>query len=238
MKLAIMQPYFFPYIGYWQLIHAVDRFVIYDDVNYIKNGWINRNRILINGTPTYITVPLFQSSSFKKICDTSIQPSLIWRNKLVKMVDNTYRRSPHFDEEFPVIDELIRHESDNLADYLAYQLQSLSTIMGIKTDFVVSSRCYGNNDLTGQERIIDICKREGATTYINPQGGQSLYNTETFRSNGIDLSFIVMQHLPYKQRATNFVPSLSIIDVLMEIGSLEIKRYLEAFELTSCITNN
>lgn len=237
MKLAIMQPYFFPYIGYWQLIYAVDRFVIYDDVSYIKNGWINRNRILINGTATYLTVPLFQSSSFKKICDTTLQPSLIWRNKLVKMVDNTYRRSPHFEEVFPVVNKLIQYESNNLADYLAYQLQALSDFMGIKTNFVVSSRCYENNDLSGQERILDICKREGATTYINPQGGNELYDIATFRNKGIDLRFIVMQSLPYKQRATNFVPSLSIIDALMEIGPLEIKRYLDAFELTSCITN-
>ena len=81
MKIAIMQPYFFPYIGYWQLIHAVDHFVIYDDVNYIKGGWINRNRILINGKPAYITVPLHKASAFKRICDTDLQPSPFWRGR-------------------------------------------------------------------------------------------------------------------------------------------------------------
>lgn len=232
-SLAIMQPYFFPYIGYWQLIHAVDRFVIYDDVNYIKGGWINRNRILINGEPTYFTVPLYQSSPYKRICEIALQPSPLWRNQLVKMVEITYRKSPYFIEVFPIIERIIRHESDNLSNYLRHQLQTLSVFMGIKTEFVVTSRTYENSDLSSQERVLDICKREGAITYINPQGGQTLYDTETFHSAGIDLCFIVMRPLPYKQRAAGFVPFLSIIDALMEIGPIEIKHHLDAFDLMS-----
>lgn len=233
--IAIMQPYFFPYIGYWQLIHAVDRFVIYDDVNYIKGGWINRNRILINGEPAYIAAPLYQSSPYKRICDIDLQPSPIWRDKLVKMVEMTYRKAPHFAEVFPVIGELIRHENDNLSSYLANQLQTLSNFMGIKTEFVVTSRCFRDNDRSGQDRILDICKREEATVYINPQGGQSLYDYEDFRGAGIDLRFIIMRSLPYKQRAAGFIPFLSIIDALMEIGRIEIKHHLDAFELMSNI---
>lgn len=230
-SLAIMQPYFFPYIGYWQLIYAVDRFVIYDDVNYIKGGWINRNRILINGEPAYITVPLSQSSPYKRICDIALQPSSIWCDKLVKKVEATYRSAPHFAEVYPVIETLIRYEASNLSDYLAYQLQTLATFIDIKTEFVMTSRCYENNELFGQERIIDICKREGATTYINPQGGQHLYNTEIFRGAGINLHFIVMRPLPYKQRAAGFIPYLSIIDALMGVGPLDLKRHLNAFDL-------
>jgi hypothetical protein len=231
MKLAIMQPYFFPYIGYWQLMHAADRFVIYDDVNFIKNGWINRNRVLINGAPTYITVPLFQSSSFKKICDTGIQPTSVWRNKLSKMVENTYRRSLYFDEVFPVIDAVIRHETENLADFLSNQLKSLASFMSIDTEIVSSSRIYGNAELSGQDRILDICSIERAAVYINPQGGQVLYDKNTFSNNGIDLRFIVMQPLPYKQKTEIFVPSLSIVDGLMEVGPLGMKTYLDAFDL-------
>ena len=145
-----MQPYFFPYIGYWQLIHAVDRFVIYDDVNYIKGGWINRNRILINGEPAYVTVPLHQPSPYKRICDIAFQPSPIWRDKLVKMVEMTYRKAPCFAEVFPVIEKLIRYEADKLTDYLAYQLQTLAVFMRIKTEFVVTSRFYENCDLSSQ----------------------------------------------------------------------------------------
>ncbi len=231
MKVAIMQPYFFPYIGYWQLIHAVDRFVIYDDVNYIKGGWINRNRILINSKPTFITAPLHQPSPFKRICDTALQPSPVWRDKLVKMVEMTYRKATYFVVVFPVIEELIRHEKDNLSDYLAHHLQTLSVFMGINTQLVVTSRCYENNELSGQERILDICKQEGATTYINSQGGQALYDNEAFRKAGIDLRFIVTRTVLYNQRAAGFVPYLSIIDALMEIGPVEIKHHLDAFDL-------
>jgi hypothetical protein len=231
MKLAIMQPYFFPYIGYWQLIHAVDRFVIYDDVTYIKGGWINRNRLLINGKPRYFTVPLHHSSPHKCICDTVLQPSPIWRNKLVKMVENTYKKAPCFAEVFPVVERLIRHKTDNLADFVVNQLQILAAFMGISTEFMLTSRSYDNDEFSGQERILDICKREGATTYVNLQGGQTLYENSTFRVADIDLCFIVMHVLPYKQRSAGFVPYLSIIDALMEIGPVEVKHHLVAFSL-------
>ena len=231
MKLAIMQPYFFPYIGYWQLIHAVNRFVIYDDVNYIKGGWINRNRILINGEPAYITVPLHQPSSFKRICDTTLQPSSAWRDRQVRMVETTYRKAPSFAVVFPIVERLIRHETNSLPDYLAHQLRTLSAFMGIDTEFVPSSRCYANSNLPGQARILDICSREGATIYINPPGGQELYDPKAFRDFGIDLRFIVMRSFPYRQRSKGFVPYLSIIDALMEIGPVETRRHLDAFDL-------
>lgn len=231
MKLAIMQPYFFPYIGYWQLIHAVDRFVVYDNVNYIKGGWINRNRLLVNGEPVYITVPLQHPSPYKRICDIALQPSFVWRNKLVKMVEITYRKAPCFAEVFPVIEGVIRHEADNLADYLVHQLKMLAAFMGIKTEFVVTSRCYENEGLSGQARVLDICKREEAGVYINLQGGQSLYDAETFNGAGIELRFIVMRQSPYKQQGVEFVPFLSIIDALMGVGPIEIKRHLDAFDL-------
>jgi hypothetical protein len=229
MKLAIMQPYFFPYIGYWQLIHAVDRFVIYDDVNYIKGGWINRNRFLSNGEPAFITVPLYQSSSFKRICDISLQPSPVWRDKLVKMVETTYRRAPCFAEVFSVIESVIRHETNNLSDYLVHQLQTLVAFMGIQTEFVMTSRCYENNDLSGQERVLDICKREGATTYINQPGGQALYNRGTFTQCGLDLKFLIPSAMEYKQFGSLHVPWLSIIDVLMFNGIAGTKKLLENY---------
>jgi WbqC-like protein family len=233
MKMAIMQPYFFPYIGYWQLIHAVDRFIIYDDVNFIKRGWVNRNRILINGEATYIVAPIIKASQNKKICDLSLDPWPVWKDKMVKSIEMAYRKSPFFAQLYPLIEKLICHEADNLSDYLSHQLQAMASFTGIKTEFVVTSRFYGNNDLSGEARILDICKREGATTYINPQGGQALYDTETFHNAAIDLRFIVMRPISYKQRANRFVPHLSIIDALMEIGPVEIMHHLDAFDLVS-----
>ncbi len=230
-RLAIMQPYFFPYIGYWQLIHAVDRFVIYDDVNYIVRGWINRNRLLINGQPGYITVPLQQASQNRRICDISLQTSPVWRDKLVKSVEIAYRKAPCFVETFSVIERIIRYETDNLSDYLVHQLRTLSAFMGIQTQFVLTSRCYGNNDMSGQERILDICKRVGATNYINPQGGQALYDRANFIQNGLDLKFLIPSPIEYKQFGSLHVPWLSIIDVLMFNGIKGTNKLLENYSV-------
>ena len=231
MKLAIMQPYFFPYMGYWQLLGAVDRFVIYDDVNFIKGGWINRNRILINGKPSYITVPLYHASPNKRICDVSLQPSLLWRKKLIRSIENTYRKAPFFSEVFPVIVKMISYETGNLADFLAHHLMVLATFLKIEAEIVVTSRCYQNNELSGQDRVLDICRREGATTYINLQGGQSLYDCTAFQSENVELNFLVMRAVSYKQRSPGFTPYLSIIDVLMEIGVAGVNKHLNEFDL-------
>ncbi|CAG9933562.1 WbqC family protein [Candidatus Nitrotoga arctica] len=231
MKLSIMQPYFFPYIGYWQLMHAVDRFVIYDDVNYIKGGWINRNRILINGEPTFITAPLYQSSSYKRMCDISLQSSPVWRDKLVRKIEITYRRAPYYAEVFPVIEKLILYNTDSLSDYLAHQLQALAAFIGINTEFIVTSRCYENNGLPSQARILDICAQEGATTYINPQGGQALYDRATFAQSGLDLKFLTPSTIEYKQFGPMHVPWLSIIDVMMFNSPSQLRTLLNKYEL-------
>lgn len=229
-RLAIMQPYFFPYIGYWQLMQAADCFVIYDDVNYIHRGWINRNRLLINREPALMTLPLRQASQNKKICDIEIAPSSGWLKKLLRMLEVTYKRAPHFDEVLPVVERVLAYESNNLADYLAHQLQTLAGFMGMSTRFVVTSRHYGNHHLAAQERIIDICRRERTDIYINVQGGKELYDATSFSAAGIDLRFIAMRSLTYPQRSEGFVPYLSIVDVLMEVGPAQIKPHLDAFD--------
>jgi len=231
MKLAIMQPYLFPYIGYWQLIHAVDRFVIYDDVTYIKHGWINRNRILINNHPAYITIPLYQSSSYKLICDTKLQILINWRKKIWKTIENSYCKSEYFASVFPIIEKIIFYETDNLADFLVNQLLEFSAFIGFKTEFVLSSRVYKNQFLSGQARIIDICKYEKADIYLNAIGGQSLYDSRAFDDAGVELNFIEMRPLPYRQKSYTFIPYLSIIDVLMNVGADGVKEHLRAFEL-------
>jgi hypothetical protein len=232
MKLAIMQPYFFPYIGYWQLLHAVDRFVIYDDVNYIKGGWVNRNRILINDKPAYMTVPLHQASPFKRICDTNLQASPVWRDKMMKMIEMTYRRAPFFQDIFPVVEKLIRFESDNLSDYLVNQLQTLAALFGITAQFVLTSRCYENNNLAGQNRVLDICKKEGAATYINPRGGTDLYDRAVFEERGVELKFIMPFSIAYEQFGATHVPWLSIIDIMMFNSKNQLSVLLNRYELT------
>lgn len=231
MKLAIMQPYFFPYIGYWQLINAVDRFVIYDDVNYIKGGWINRNQILINGSPSYITLPLNQASAYKRICDLSLQSSKEWRGKLLKTIELTYRKASQFSKVYPIIENAINYKTENLSEYLVHQLKTISAFININTEFVISSSIYKNDHLNGQNRVLDICAQERATTYINPKGGQTLYDFSAFANKGIDLQFIVMNAMPYKQKSEIFTPYLSIIDALMEVPATEFECHLNDFSL-------
>lgn len=229
-RLAIMQPYFFPYVGYWQLMQAVDRFVIYDDVNYINRGWINRNRLLINSQPALITLPLRQASQNKKICDIDIAPTAEWQKKMLRMIEVTYKKAPCFNDVFPVVERVLTHENNNLADFLAHHLQVMARFMEIETQFVVTSRSYGNSQLAAQERILDICRREQIDVYVNAQGGKELYDTASFSEVGIDLRFIAMRPQPYPQRGSGFTPYLSIIDALMEVGPEQIRSHLDAYE--------
>jgi hypothetical protein len=228
-RLAVMQPYLFPYLGYWQLIRAVDRFVILDDVSYINRGWINRNRILVNGSATYFTIPLAQASQNRRICDIHLQGDGSWRDKLVRTLEVTYRRAPHFSEVFPFCERLLAFAEPRLAEYVTHQLMETAALLGLTTEFVPSSRCYGNDLLTGQERIVDICHREGATTYCNLPGGRSLYNAESFRCAGVALGFIAPVLAPYPQRSPQFVPGLSIIDVLMANGVVGTRAMVDSY---------
>lgn len=233
MKLAIMQPYFFPYLGYWQLINSVDRFVIYDDVNFIQRGWINRNRILINGQPSYITIPLLRASQNRKICDISVEAAPVWRRKMISSIEHAYRKAPFFSAVFPEIERLIRCDDSSLSGLLSRQLIDTARFLGIGTEFVTSSGRYGNGDLAGQDRILDICEREGATCYVNLPGGQQLYDSEVFRRSRVDLRFVTVDISPYRQRSADFVPNLSIIDALMEIGVEGVRKCLAEAELTA-----
>ena len=231
MNLAIMQPYFMAYIGYWQLMSAADRFVVYDDVNYIKSGWINRNRILINGVPKYITLPLHQASPYKRICDTTLDNSPLWRDKMLRMLELTYRRAPHFPQVFPLLEGIIRFDSVDLSRFLFHQLKTIADFLGIKTTIVESSRLYGNDALSGQERVLDICKYENAVTYINAIGGRDLYCRDAFESHGIELKFLKTEFVSYAQFGREFEPGLSIIDVMMFNDQNLIQNQLSRFQL-------
>ena len=230
-SLAIMQPYFFPYLGYWQLIKAVDKFVLYDDVNYIKSGWVNRNRILINSKPKYITVPLQQLSSSKMISEMELEPLSNWREKLLKTIFLVYGRAPHFSTVFPVIESLVKYETSSLSAYLIYQIKALSKLLEINTQITISSATYKNNALSGQARVLDICKRECALTYVNAPGGRQLYDPDLFGQHHIIVRFLSMRTVSYAQRAKEFTPNLSIIDVLMENGFSQVAGYLNEFDL-------
>jgi hypothetical protein len=216
MKVAIMQPYIFPYLGYFQLIQSADKFLLLDDVAYINKGWINRNRILVNGKDLFFIMPLEGASQNKMINELTLVPDIKWKNKLEKTIELAYKKSIGFDTFFPLFKEILYFESNHLSEYLANSILCICNFLNVKTSIVSSTSVYENAQLKGQERIIDLCIKSSAETYINASGGKLLYDTQSFEDNGIQLKFLQAQLIPYKQvGTTNFFPGLSIIDVLM-----------------------
>jgi hypothetical protein len=226
MRLAIMQPYFFPYIGYFQLLHAVDRFVIYDDVNFIKKGWINRNRILVNGEPTLFSIPLQKISQNKHIRDTELSDDPKWRDKLLRMFELAYKKAPGFPAVFPRLEALIQAEYPSVAALNLASIRFVKDYLEINTDLVASSTKYDNAHLKGQERILDICLQESARTYINPTGGMELYDPSLFEGRNIELFFIQPAPTPYRQSGPVFHANLSMIDALMFLEIPDLKTRL------------
>ena len=235
MNLVIMQPYLFPYIGYFQLLAAADRFVVYDDVQFIKGGWINRNRILVNSQPWLFTVPLDQPSPNRLIGDIELRPAGQWQPKLLQTITQNYRHAPHFDEVFDLIQQIFAPEARTIADLVRISLSKIVEYLQLSVQIVPSSAIYGNTQLKSQERVLDICRLEGADYYINATGGRTLYNGEVFKENGIDLRFIHPKIIAYPQQNKNkdFVAGLSIVDVLMNNSVPEMKQLLSAYSLAS-----
>lgn len=228
MTLAIMQPYLFPYIGYWQLIQAVDTFVIYDDVNFIKQGYINRNSILANGKVQVFTLELIGASSNKLINEIEVGNN---SKKLLKSIKQNYIKAPFFEKVMPILEEILTNKEKNLAKYIAYSLQKIAEYLKIDTTFLYASQIEKNCNLRAQDKVIDICKNLSASVYINAIGGQELYNKEAFKKNNIDLNFIKTNLSKYKQFQNEFVPYLSIIDVMMFNDIETISLYLQDFDL-------
>ena len=232
MTLAVMQPYLFPYIGYFQLINAVDRFVIFDDVNFINKGWLNRNYVLVNGKANLFTVPLQDSSQNKLIKDILISEDRDWRSKFLKTIELNYRRAPFFNEIFELIRDTIQNSGDNISKFIYSGLRRINVHLGINTTIIESSSLYLNNGIKQQHRIIDICKKENADRYINLPGGKELYSKEIFNANNIDLKFIESGEIRYKQFDNSFVKSLSIIDVMMFNSKERVNEFLNDYQLT------
>lgn len=231
MKLAIMQPYLFPYIGYFQLMNAVDKFVIYDDVTYIKSGWINRNKILINNIEYIFTVPLKNPSSNILIKDIQISLDEKWKNKLLKTLDQNYKKAPYFEAIFSLVSQIININTKFIRDMYLKSFQLINAYIDIETSIIEASTIYNNKTLKGQQRIIDVCIKENADRYINPLGGQKLYDNISFLNNDIELKFLKSKEINYSQFNNKFIPWLSIIDVMMFNSPHRIKEMLDEYEL-------
>lgn len=214
MKVAIMQPYFLPYIGYFQLIGAVDVFVVYDNIKYTKKGWINRNRVLQNGSDVMFSLPLKKDSDFLDVVQRELAEEFD-RAKLLNQFSGAYRRAPYFEQTFPLLERIVRCEDNNLFRYIHHSLTETCAHLGIEADIRISSGVDIDHALKGQDKVIALCRALEADTYINAIGGVELYSREDFKASGIDLAFIKSRPFDYSQFGAPFVPWLSIVDVLM-----------------------
>lgn len=234
MKLAIMQPYFFPYIGYFQLINAVDEFVIYDNIEFTKKGWINRNRILVNGTDAIISLPLKKDSDFLNVNERFLADTWeIDRKKILNRISESYRKAPYFKEIYPILEKCIMYEDRNIFKFILHSVKSMMQFLTIDTKLIISSTISIDHQLRSDEKIIAICKEKSAEIYINPIGGFELYDKEIFKKNNLELQFIRSNSIKYKQFNNEFIPWLSIIDVMMFNSLNEIKSYLSKYDLIS-----
>lgn len=214
MKVAIMQPYFLPYIGYFQLIGAVDLFILYDNIKYTKKGWINRNRMLQNGTDVMLSLPLESASDMLNVCDRKLA-SQFNRTKMFSQINGAYRRAPCFAQTYPLIEKIVMYEEQNLFKFIQNSITKICEHLGVTTKIQISSRIAIDQNLRGQDKVLAFCEAIGASTYINAIGGVELYSRELFRTRGIELMFIQSRPFEYAQFGNAFLPWLSIIDVLM-----------------------
>jgi len=233
MKFAVMQPYFMPYIGYFQLMQAADVFVVYDNVQFIKNGWINRNRFLNGGEAKFFTVPVTKGTHDDLISERHIA-SKIWlreRKKLCVTLRHAYRKAPYFDEVFPMLESCISFETEKIFPLVEHSLLQLHQYLDIQTKIVNASGLAFDQSLKAKHRLFSISKKLNIKNYINPEGGGDLYDVEDFRANGLNLSFLRPQLSVYQQFGNDFVPGLSIIDVLMFNDKVRVQQMLDEYEL-------
>lgn len=231
MKLGIMQPYFLPYIGYWQLLNAVDQYVIYDDVNFINRGWINRNRILINGKPAYFNLPVLGASQNKLIREIKVNHDKKLKDKNLKTIELAYKKAPYFSAVFPEVKRIMESEEESLSGFILDSIKIICSYLGIHTELFVSSSLKKNNALKGQDKVLEICSVMGAAKYYNAIGGQKLYSYEKFAEQGIHLYFLKSDDIEYAQFNNEFQQNLSILDVMMFNSVSEIREILEKYTL-------
>ncbi len=228
MIVGSNQPYLFPYIGYWQLMSISDVYVISDSMQYIKKGYINRNSILVDEKRHLFTLEVLGVHSNTPINEVKVGNSA---KKISKSIFHAYKKAPYFNIVYPIVEKILLNQEKNLAKYLGYSIETIADYLGIETEFTYLSDLQGETELKAQSRTIDICKRVNATEYINAIGGVELYSREDFLKEGIELTFLKSGDIKYKQFNSEFVPNLSIIDIMMFNSQEEIKNILTKFSL-------
>lgn len=231
MKIGIMQPYFFPYIGYFQLINMVDKYVVFDTAYFANNKWGFRNRILINGAPGFFRVSTLKASQNKRFNEIIVSGDIEAKKKNIHALECAYKKAPHFPEVMPVLEQFLLADYDNLSEYNVASNRLICDFLGIKTEILLFSELGCDKDLKRQYRIFDVCRVLGGNEYINAIGGTELYDFEEFRENGIELAFLKPDDIMYPQFGGEFVPNLSIIDVMMFNSVPEIQDMLNRYTL-------
>jgi len=237
MKLAIMQPYFLPYIGYFQLMNAVDKWVVFDDIQYIRHGWVNRNRVLspnLEKEWQYITVPLVKHQKTELIYNIVINNTEKWQSNIYNKLSYYKKiRAPYFKQVLEIVNNCLYYNTDSLNDLNAYSLKVVANYLGINFDYIVSSQ----NDFdysavkNAGDWAFEISKQMNATTYVNPMGGKEIFDNEKFENEGIELKFLKSIDMHYKQSRRNYVPRLSIIDLMMFNSPENINEMLNEYEI-------
>jgi hypothetical protein len=221
-------------LGYFQLIAAVDRFIAWDDVQYIQRGWVNRNRILLNGEPSYITLAIEKAAQTAHINERYIADGAATAKKILGQLHSAYRKAPFYEETRALVVDILGRQENNLGHFLFDSLQVVCKHLAINTELLLSSSLQKNDaGFAGSDRIIAICESQGASTYINAIGGRALYHAEDFAAKNIDLRFIEMHPITYAQGGAEFVPYLSIIDVLMFNERSVVQQMLQQYSLQS-----
>ena len=229
-----MQPYFLPYLGYWQLIREADIFVIYDNIQYTKKGWFNRNYILCCNKKLCITVPIKKDSDYLDVNQRYLSDDYKRHiSKIINQISSNYRRAPYFESVMPFLTEILSNQEVNLFNYNYHIINAIVDYLEINTKLLVSSSIFIDHNQKGQDRVISMLKELGASMYINPIGGLDLYNKEAFIEEGIKLRFLESKLPPYRQFEDEFVPSLSIIDILMFNDKEKISNMLAEYSILS-----
>ena len=225
MRIAIMQPYLFPYIGYFQLAHAVEEFVVFDDVQYIKRGWVNRNRLLKNGSFYEFTAAVHGASQLHTFNEVAFAPM----ERLIRTISSLYGHATHFATAFPLVASALRHHDRSVPHLIRFSIEEVFRYVGLPVRISYASELRVAPELRGQDRIMRICHLKDATTYVNLPGGAGLYDAVTFGNSNIDLRLLRPNPDPYAQFGSTFVPNLSIIDVLMFNTPAQVRTLLTQY---------